>query len=319
MRGFRRSQSTSFESEVAYASANSRVATQETASLLPRRDYGPILVAVNGHSASWDALDWATAEAAARQCALRILHTIDWPSPIPDISGGTAVSQWDASAEEVGARVLEEAACRARSVAPSLSVTTHVHLGALASALLQEGREVALLVLDRERPGSVSKHVIRKAGCPVAIVELSNKAPRGSSCGRVVVSVDGTGDPTAAIGFAFRAAQRRGIGVTAILPWMARNALRCDAQFADVVRMCQAAYPDVEVRQRLAAAPTGPALVAESAGAALIVLGSRAGGRARRGTFESVDTVLRSVRAPVVIVRTAAAKRRRGARGKDTK
>jgi nucleotide-binding universal stress UspA family protein len=65
------------------------------------------------------------------------------------------------------------------------------------------------------------------------------------------------------------------------------------------------AYPDVEVRQRLVAAPAGPALVAESVGAALVVVGFGARGRLHRALYGSVrQEVLHSATSPVVIVRT---------------
>jgi nucleotide-binding universal stress UspA family protein len=317
MRVFRRSQSTRFESETAYTSANLQIATRGTAGLLPSRDYGPILVAVDGSSHGWGALEWAAAEAAARQCALRIVHSVKWPASVPDISGGVTLNQWDSGIEALGARVLDEAADRARSVAPALRITTHMHLGAIAMALLREAHQDTLIVLGRERGSgrspslkrSVSRQVTRRAKCPVAIVELSDKASHGPSAGRVVVSIDGKGDALAALGFAFRAAQRRGVGVTAVLGWLRRGSVRQDAQIAQALLICQTAYPDVEVRQRVAAVPPGPALVAESAGAALVVLGTRAHARMRRALFESEETVLRSAHSSIAIIRTPTANR----------
>ena len=71
----------------------------------------------------------------------------------------------------------------------------------------------------------------------------------------------------------------------------------------------------VEVRERVVAPPAGSALVRESAGAALVVLGSRTHGRLRRGLFESVESVLGSVRSPVAVGRNASCYRLENARG----
>jgi hypothetical protein len=49
-------------------------------------------------------------------------------------------------------------------------------------------------------------------------------------------------------------------------------------------------------------ARVGPALVAESAGAALVVLSSRAHRGLRRQSFKSVVSVLQSAQSPVVVI-----------------
>jgi nucleotide-binding universal stress UspA family protein len=310
MRNFRRSQSESLEG-VTFEASGLGVVTPGPADVLPSRDYGPILVAVDGSIQGWGALEWAAAEAAARGCALRIVHSVKWPSRVPDISGGFVVNQWDLGTEALGSRVLTEASDRASSVAPSLRMTTHLYLGATANAVLREADKDTLIVVGGHRGSGHSsslaksvKRVARRAKCPVAVVRLSHRASHGPSAGRVVVSIDGRGDPSAALGFAFRAAHRRGVGVTAVLACLQRGSVRHDAKVADALMMCTAAYPDVEVRQRVAAVPPGPALVAESAGAALVVLGTRTRGRLRRALRVSEEAVLRSVRSPVAIVRT---------------
>jgi nucleotide-binding universal stress UspA family protein len=116
--------------------------------------------------------------------------------------------------------------------------------------------------------------------------------------------------PAVALGYAFRAAQRRGVGVSTLQMW-ARGFTRLDASVRNALAACCDAFPDVDVQQHFATGPLGPALVAESAGAALVVLASRAHGPLRRESFQSVATVLRSVRSPVAIV---GADKRRGKR-----
>jgi nucleotide-binding universal stress UspA family protein len=107
--------------------------------------------------------------------------------------------------------------------------------------------------------------------------------------------------PAVALGYAFRAAQRRSVGVTTLQMW-ARGSTRLDASVYDALVAYRDVFPDVDLQQQFATGPVGPALVAESAGAALVVLASRAHGPLRRESFQSVATVLRSARSPVAIV-----------------
>jgi nucleotide-binding universal stress UspA family protein len=233
------------------------------------------------------------------------------------------VNQQDAAAPEAAERIVSEAARRACIVAPAIQITTHLQAGETAAAVLREGSQDALIVLGRGRKAarfspvtrSLGWQLARRASCPVTMVELFDEASRGPSAGRVVVAVDGTAEPTAALGFAFRAALRRGVGITMLHAWSHDLGAQADDQAAadsfsccaveDALRMCRDVFPEVEVRQRYVAGPAGRALAAESAAAALVVLGSRAHGRLHRAIFGSVEhAVLRSARCPVAIVRT---------------
>ena len=266
-------------------------------------------MAVDGRPSGWHALEWAAAEAAARHCSLRIVHCIDSHPVSWDVFGTFSADQWDADSKDVGALVLREATDRAHAVSPALPIETHLLLGPPAPALLQAASEDTLIVLGRGRAsgrgralsGSVSRQVARQARRPVAVVELFDGTMYGPSAGRVVVGFDRTAAPTVALGYAFRAAQRRGVGVTTVQVW-AHGSTRLDASVYDALAACHDVFPDVDVLHRFATGPVGPALVAESAGAALVVLASRAHGPLRQESFQSVGTVLRSVRSPVAIV-----------------
>ena len=306
MRVFRRSQVLGEKAAPPHPPPPARVTSPGTTELL-RQDLGPIFVAVDGRPSGWHALEWAAAEAAARQCSLQIVHCID-PQPVSwDIFGAFSADQWDAERKDAGARVLREAADRAHAVSPALPIAAHLLLGPPVAAILQAAGAGSLIVLGRGRPSgrgrstSVSGHVARQAKRPVAIVELFDGTMCGCSTGRVVVGFDRTAVPAVALGCAFRAAQRRGVGVTTLQVW-ARGSTRLDASVRDAVAACREAFPDVDVQQRFATGPVGPALVAESAGAALVVLASRAHGPLRPESFRSVTTVLRSARSPVTIV-----------------
>jgi nucleotide-binding universal stress UspA family protein len=202
MKILRRSPAMGFEAGPAHAAAKAQAAAQGTTGLPPRQDTGPIVVAVDGHPHGWDALEWAAAEAAARQCALRIVHAVSRPLAADAFTWPLTVDAFgDAGAQEAAEHIVSEAARRARIVAPALHITTHLQAGTTAAAVLQEGGQDALIVLGRGRKAgrfssitrSVSWQVARHASCPVAMVELFDEASRGPSAGRVVVGVDGTG------------------------------------------------------------------------------------------------------------------------------
>lgn len=136
-----------------------------------------VVVAVaHGHCTD-DAVEWAAAEAAARNCPLRIIHVVSPPVPIdpwglippPGDPLGTAV---------VGEQVLDVARRRAEAVATDLEISTHLRAGSVAQVLLRAGEEAALLVVGglrrgavrRMLTGSVSRQVLGQARCPVAVV-----------------------------------------------------------------------------------------------------------------------------------------------------
>lgn len=298
MRFFRRQQAGEVRPPVRAAASPGR---RKTIGLPLREDSGSVLVAVDGHPKGWGALEWAAAEAAARGSALRIVHAYTWSAFPIDAFGGLMLVHRDPQAELAAGVIVEEAARRARRIAPTLRVSTHLQGGSPADAVLREGRWDSLIVLGRrsrahwtnpysEPPGL---RVARRAAGPVAIVDLLGHEARGPSAGRVVACLGETGDPRPALGLAFRAALRRGVGVTVVAK-PARPVLK------EALRMCQDAFPEVRFRR------VSPfALASESAGAALTVLDARPHGRLHRAfTSSSSEAVLRSRRGPIVIAGT---------------
>jgi nucleotide-binding universal stress UspA family protein len=308
MRVFRRSQVVGHEPAPHHISEIPMVRPREANELL-RKDVGPILVAVDGRPSGWHALEWAAAEAAVRQCSLRIVHSVNSHPVSWDVFGTFSADQWDADSKEVGAFILREATDRAHAVCPALPITTHLVVGPVAEAVLQATGDDTLIVLGRgHRSGrrrslstSVDRLVARRARRPVAVVELFDGSKRGNSAGRVVVAFDRTGVPAVALGYAFRAAQRRGVGLTTLHVWE-RGSTRLDTSIRDALDACRDAFPQVDVRQRFATGPACSVLVAESVGAALIVVASRSHRLQRSASHNLVADVLRSTRSPITII-----------------
>jgi nucleotide-binding universal stress UspA family protein len=276
---------------------------------LSEQDACPVLVAVDGTSTGWNALEWAAAEAIARRCTLRIVHAIH-PRPMTmDIFGNCSADRWDEKAEAIGKRVLGEAARRARIISPTLPIATHLRLGTPAATILWEEHANAMIVLGRAPDAgrfrwfdrSVSRRVVQHATCSVAIVELSDAWLRGSSAGRVVVGCSPGGEPDEGLGVAFQAARRRGIGLTVLLP-LARGSERRDARVWGALSRFCGAFPDVDMRLRFTSDPAGDALITESAGAALVVLTSSAKRHHFRSGQGTAPLAIRSIRRPVVVV-----------------
>lgn len=278
-----------------------------------------MVVGLEGPLYEKDALRWAAAEAAARQRPLRVVHVCP---PRCGREGGERP-------EDVPAQVLQEATQDVRAIVGDGPVSTQLVTGSPAVALLDESRDAETLVVGSRGLrrwagvvlGSVSIAVAANANCPVVVVRQLHGATPGPSANRVVVAVDGTELSESAIAYAFQAAARRSIGLTALHCWSTRSpadllpvvddraAVEADHRrlLEDAVAPWQQHFPQVDVQLGLAQGPPAPVLDTESAGAALLVVGSRGRGGVRGLLLGSVSQdVLRGARCPVAIVRSGA-------------
>jgi nucleotide-binding universal stress UspA family protein len=285
---------------------------------------GPVVVAV-GEDSSGQALEWAAAEASARGCALRVVHAerLRWAVDPAGMLPAADLSSCRAATEHV----LRTAVDRARSVAPDVEVSAESVPGATVPLLVSQGRGAQLLVLGGRstafpgRPAALSAcvRVAGRAPCPVAVVRSLRGRSSAASSPRVVVGVRGPGTCAAVLGVAFRAAAQRGVPVRAVHVWspdvpadhegVCGPAAVAEERAGRVLDEALAAwrrrFADVPVETRLLAADPAAALIRESEGAALAVVGSR--DRRRLGTLlGSVGRdVVQRARCPVVVVRTA--------------
>ncbi|MDD7923234.1 universal stress protein [Actinomycetospora rhizophila] len=283
----------------------------------------PVVVGVDGSVSGRDALDWAVAEAATRLRPLWIVHACPPPidpgplGPVPSLSPYTGTSD-----------VLQEAARRARLVAPEVEVTARLVSGGPVPALL--GQRASLIVVGsrgrsgvrRALAGSVSVAVSARAQCPVVVVPPLREVVPGPSRAQVVVGVDGSYLSSRAIDFALRAAAQRGVGLTALHAWIPRPPVDsgglADDWAASRAAECRALdgalagrrgqFPTVAIKSKLACDDPAHALAVESAGAALVVVGSRGRGCMAGVLFGSVSQVLlHEAHCPIAVVRPRAA------------
>jgi nucleotide-binding universal stress UspA family protein len=288
---------------------------------------GPVVVGVDG-AGSADAVDWATAEAAARGCSLRVVHV--FRSSLATDAYGLAVPVDSFTATRTaGHLVLQEAVARAHSVAPDTSVSARLVMGTAAWALLDQARDAHLLVLGgRGRSGvhallagSIAGRVVRHSPCPVVVIHPVGVELVDSPCERsaphVVVGVGPASSDTsssdtsssapsssgtAAIGFAFHAARQRGIPLTALSAWTPDPSADFETIPGSPRRAEDAArraleqaltrwrekFPTVPVITKLVCADPVDALIATSSGAALLVVGSARRGQLRRMIVGSI-------------------------------
>jgi nucleotide-binding universal stress UspA family protein len=137
------------------------------------------------------------------------------------------------------------------------------------------------------------------------------------SAPRVVVGIDPTASRAAAIDFAFHGASQRGIPITVLSAWTPDTAADIEA-IPGPPHIAEAAagravqqtlapwreeFPTVPVITTLVRADPASALITESSGAALLVVGSSRRGHLRGLLCGSVSrTVLRDAGCPVAIV-----------------
>ena len=266
---------------------------------------GRIVVGVDGSAHARQALRFALAEAALRDARVDVVGS--WEVPPLAATGVGMIPAFDLlrteladSASEVLSRELAEVA----DAAAGVEVEQHLAQGDAAGVLVEAAAGAELLVVgSRGRGGvtgtvlgSVSRACLHHAPCPVAVVHDTRPTERS----RIVVGVDGSPGASAALEWACAEARLRDVGVYAVCaydePWgiaslgmssaaavaELRTALAADAEGA--LDAAQAAAPEgVGVTGEAVQGAVGPALVSESDGSALLVVGSRG-----RGGFKSL-------------------------------
>jgi nucleotide-binding universal stress UspA family protein len=286
----------------------------------------PLVVGIDGAGSAGDGVEWAAAEAAARRCPLHVVHAFHPPLPA-DPYGLVSMMDGIDIARAEAERVLAEALDCARSVAPDIDVSTRVLHGTAARALLDESRYARLLVLCGSGPHGrrglwtrpVAAQVAAHAACPVVVIQPPNSAGEaGWSPPRVVVGIDAADSCASAVGFAFQAARQRGVPLFALHAWRPDlpadlEAVAAPASMAEALargtleRALYRWHPeftDVPVHTALVRGDAERALIAQSRGAALLVVGTRGRGHILGTVLGSVSqAVLHQACSPLAIIR----------------
>jgi nucleotide-binding universal stress UspA family protein len=147
-----------------------------------------IVVGVDGSDASQEALRWAADEARLRSASLVAVHAWSFvpAQPIGDpgmlaIPAGDLAGQLGAESD-AAREALEAAVSAALGAEPGIDVEQKLVEGDAGDALVAESRSAELAVvgshgrsgLKAALLGSVSRHVVSHAGCPVVVVKAGS-------------------------------------------------------------------------------------------------------------------------------------------------
>jgi nucleotide-binding universal stress UspA family protein len=282
-----------------------------------------IVVGVDGSPAAESAVDWAVEEAVRENCSLHLVSAYSLP-----MTGATPTTiPIEVDLEKSTQEVVDDAVARVRDQAPHLQVTTTVRMSSPSVALLDAAADAHAVVVGSRghRPlrgallGSTALQVATHATCPTVVVrDLGAHAV--SSPRRVVVGTDGSPTSQEALAFAFEQASARGCELVAVHAWwldlsdgrLIDVGARTREQLAQGQRVLLAEqlagfatrYPDVIVRPTVVEDEPATALTRLSAGAELVVVGSRGRGGFRSLLLGSVSQrVLQTAQCPVAVVR----------------
>ncbi|MGI9125933.1 MAG: universal stress protein [Mycobacterium sp.] len=285
----------------------------------------PVIVGVDGSSASKVAVDWAARDAALRGVSLKLVHVLTPPTVMafPEVPMPPGYLQWQ---EEQGRELLEKALATVKDAikgAP-VEVTTEMVTGPSVPVLADLSTEAQMVVvgcrgrgaLARGLLGSISTGLVHHAKCPVAIIHDEDPLMPHPSQAPVVVGVDGSPASDLAVGIAFEQASFRGVDLVAVhawsdtgvfefpgADWSAMQAMG-EETLSERLAGFQERYPDVLIRRVVV--PDRPAhqLLEQGESAQLLVVGSHGRGGFAGALLGSVSTaIVHGARMPVIVAR----------------
>lgn len=253
-----------------------------------------VVVGADGSDNSVAALRWAADTAAAYELPLTVLHAR------PD-----AMAKPTLVAEPEG--VLADAVAVARAQQPDVEIRALQMPDSPVQSLLAAGETADVLVIGSRGVegfrglllGSTTMHVAPYAQCPVVVVHsgLEGGVPfedtegHAGNPGQVVLGYDGSPASNRAAAFAFRHAAATGTGVVAVSVEAGRGEPETEeidpenatpgsdtSAFHSPVIVTAAAFPDVPVSFVAGTGRPAEVLLAEAAGADLLVVGNRGSG-----------------------------------------
>lgn len=254
----------------------------------------PIIVGADGSVPSERAVAWAAEDAARYGRGLEIVHVVErWPFDVPlTLAPGEA-----GSVSRVGGEVLAGAERVAHGHRPEVPVSVELVSGHTVRALADQSERAFELVVGHRGLGgfaglvlgSVGLGVVRHAACPVVVIRGESPAEPAGGHGEIAVGV-GLGDDSAALEYAFRAADARHARLRVVHAWRYPEALDGPGAGADLKRVEERArwrvieahaplrkrFPGVDVVEEIVEDNPAAALVAVSHDVDLVIAGSHA-------------------------------------------
>jgi nucleotide-binding universal stress UspA family protein len=286
-----------------------------------------IVVAVDGSPAANAAVCWAARDAALRGIPLAVVHAVvtpmaTWP-PVPYPESLLV------GLEDEGRRIVAHAIKIAEEAMPvdrKVAITGELKYAAAATALVKLSDKAEMVVvgssgrgvLARGILGSVSSSVVRHANCPVAVIHDEDPLMPDPQHAPVLLGIDGSPASELATAVAFGEASRRGVDLLAVHAWsdvavldvagLDWSAVEGEAErsLAESLAGWQERYPDVTVHRLVVRDRPAHQLLEKSESAQLVVVGSHGRG-GLSGMLGSVsNSVLHSVRMPIIVARPPA-------------
>ena len=291
-----------------------------------------VVVGVDGSTSALRAVRWGAAEAARRQTPLRLVIAFGWT--VHHVAARPGIE--DSYRDTLLARAREqlaEAGRVAEGEGEGIEIETQLIEGSPIQVLGAEADRAQLLVIgDRGLTqvegllvGSVAIGMAAHASCPVVVVRGDERDPSETASLPVLVGVDGSSTSDAAVGFAFEAAAARTVSLVAVHTWsdmmfdpsLAAVTIDWDAVEAAERRVPSEQvggwaekFPDVAVELLVRRDQPAHGLLAQAAGAQLVVVGSRGHGQFVGMVLSSVSNALvHRAPCPVAVVRTGTAER----------
>lgn len=288
-----------------------------------------VVVAVDGSAASHSAVRWAANTANKRGIPLRLASSYTMPQFLYAEGMVPPQELFDDLQSETMEKV-DEARAIAHEVAPELKIGHTIAEGSPIDMLLDMARDVTMIVMGSRGlgglsgmvMGSVSAAVVSHASCPVVVVREDNTVDESTKYGPVVIGVDGSDVSQKATEIAFAEADARGAELVAVHTWMDMQVQASLAglsaaqqQWEEVEREqidmlterlhpLTERYPDVEVRKVITRDRPVRALVENSEGAQLLVVGSHGRGGFKGMLLGSTSrALLQSAPCPMMVVR----------------
>jgi nucleotide-binding universal stress UspA family protein len=283
--------------------------------------YG-IVVGVDGSAPSNTAVRWAAHEAVMRSVPLTLVHMLkEFVPTFPQLPMPSGVAVWQ---EDDGRQVLEQAEKIAQDAVPAdrnIAITSELKASPPVPTLVELSDEAEMVVVgcngrgavSRVLLGSVSSAVVRRANCPVAVVQDEDPSTDRPEQAPVLVGIDCSPVSERALAFAFDEASRRGVGLTALhawsdvavyeRPWLDWKS-EAERSLAEYLAGWQERYPDVTVNRLVVPDHAGRALIEESKSAQLVLVGSHGRGGLTGMLLGSVsNAVVHAAHATVIVAR----------------
>ncbi|MEV4602963.1 universal stress protein [Amycolatopsis sp. NPDC049253] len=259
---------------------------------MPERDNRVVLAGVDGSPSSGHAAVWAAAVAARRGAVLKLVQAYTVPGPSVSGMAVAAVREGFRSVAETG---LAEAEGAVLARWPSLPIERSAVEGSVVGVLLRESSDAEVVALGSRGLGgftglllgSTAAALAGRAPCPVVVVRGRKPDEAPPTSGPVLVGLDGSPDSSEALGYACDEATARGTGLVAVRTWtkITTGSTSPDDFAAGERRLVdeqlapwREKFPELRVDVVVAHGRPARTLLERSAGAQLVVVGSRGRG-----------------------------------------